>query len=313
MTSARIVYAGTPEFALPPLRALHNAGLEIVAVYTQPDRRAGRGRKLSASPVKYWALEQGLIVEQPETLRDTVEQSVLAAYRPDLMVVTAYGLILPSAVLSIPSRGCVNLHASILPRWRGAAPIQRAILAGDKTSGVTLMQMDTGLDTGPLLAKASINIILGETAAELQVRLAELAASLLLDNLPHLLGGSMPAEPQQHSQASYAHKLKKEEAWIDWQQSAEQLVNKVSAFNPWPMAQTRWCKQVLRIGRATVAESAGVQHVPAGQVLDATGQGINIACGQGVLRILELQLPGARMISSADFIHAHKIAGDQLG
>jgi methionyl-tRNA formyltransferase len=313
MTAARIIYAGTPEFALPPMRSLHKAGVRICAVYTQPDRKAGRGRKLTASPVKRWALEHGLKIEQPETLRDTAEQKKLAAYQPDLMVVTAYGLILPAEVLAIPRHGCVNLHASILPRWRGAAPIQRAILAGDEETGVTLMQMDAGLDTGPMLATASTKIIPGETSAELHERIAGLAAELLLDKLPQLIEGDLHGEQQQHNLASYAHKVKKEEAWIDWQQSAVQLARKVSAFNPWPIAQTRWQEQVLRIGRATVAESAQTDKSVAGEVLAASGQGVDVACGQGILRVLELQLPGARMISSGDFIHAHKIIGEKLG
>ncbi|MBN1379240.1 MAG: methionyl-tRNA formyltransferase [Gammaproteobacteria bacterium] len=311
--SARIVYAGTPEFALPPLQYLQAAGVEISAVYTQPDRKAGRGQILTASPVKHWALDQGLRVEQPESLRDPAAKKQLAAYHPDLMVVTAYGLLLPAEILAIPRCGCVNLHASLLPRWRGAAPIQRAILAGDVETGITLMQMDTGLDTGAILAKETTKIAAGETSAELHERLAELAARLLADKLPQLLDGSLQSEQQQHDLASYAYKIKKEEAWIDWSQTAEQLLCKVSAFNPWPIAQTKWQGQVLRIGRAKGVVSHLPKGVVPGEVIAATEQGIDVACGRGALSVMELQLPGARMISCADFIHAHRICGDKLG
>ena len=311
--SARIVYAGTPEFALPPAQALRKAGFNIVAVYSQPDRKAGRGRKLKASPVKNWALKNGLTVEQPETLRPEHVQAKLAEFEPDLMIVTAYGLILPPEVLAIPRCGCINLHASLLPRWRGAAPIQHAILSGDKETGVTLMQINTGLDTGLMLAKRSLKIRSGETSAEIHDRLASLAAELMLDNINNILSGEIVGEQQLEDDACYANKIKKEQAWIDWQCNARDIARQVAAFNPWPVAQTLWADQVLRIWRAVSL----VEDVPAGfqpgQIIASSAVGIDIACGQGVLRVTELQLPAARVVSSADFINAHKLSNVILG
>ena len=311
--SARVVYAGTPEFALPPVQALFNAGFNISTVYTQPDRKAGRGRKLTASPVKRWALRNGLTIEQPESLRSKEAQARLADIEPDLMVVTAYGLILPPEVLTIPRCGCINLHASLLPRWRGAAPIQHAILSGDKQTGVTLMQMNTGLDTGLMLAKKSLNISSGETSAELHDRLAVLAADLLLDNINKILGGEMTGEQQPEDQACYANKINKDQAWIDWQHSAKDIARQVAAFNPWPVAQTRWSDQVLRIWRAVDLATDVPTGLQPGQVIATSAAGIDIVCGRGVLRVTDLQLPAAKVISSADFVNAHALSGVILG
>ncbi len=292
----RIVFAGTPEFGLPSLRALLTSAHPVVAVYTQPDRPAGRGRTLRASPVKELALAHGIPVVQPLTLKADAARAGLAAYRPDLLVVVAYGLILPQAVLDLPARGCVNVHASLLPRWRGAAPIQRAILAGDRETGVTLMRMEAGLDTGPMLARATCPIGPADTAADLHDRLAALGGDLLAAKLDALLEGALREEPQDNAQASYAAKLDKAEAPLDWRRSATDLVRQVNAFNPWPVAQTALHGQVLRVWRA---ERVGGSGEP-GTILQAGRAGVDVACGVDCLRLLEVQLPGGRRIGAAD-------------
>ena len=309
--SRRIVYAGTPDFAVPPLEALVEAGYEVVAVYTQPDRPAGRGRKLKASPVKQAAERLGIPVYQPHSLRDPEEQDRLAGLEPDLMVVAAYGQILPREVLSLPRLGCVNIHASLLPRWRGAAPIHRAILEGDAETGVTVMQMDVGLDTGDMLAKRRLPIQAGETAGELHDRLAKLGAEALLEAMPGILAGELQGEPQDESQATYARKLEKSESWIDWHRPAEAIARQVGALNPWPVAQTEWDGKILRIWRAEALERGS--DVAPGRVIEARESGIEVATANGTLRILELQLPGKRPVSVADFVNAHNIEGAMLG
>ena len=247
--SLRIVFAGTPEFAVPSLRVAASRG-EVVAVYTQPDRPAGRGRKLTPSPVKVEALSRGLAVLQPETLRTEQSQEALRALRPDLMVVVAYGLLLPQAILDIPTYGCWNVHASLLPRWRGAAPIQRAILAGDRETGVTIMQMDEGLDTGPILLQRSLPIEATSTAATLHDRLAALGAEALLEALEGLERGDLVPRPQPAEGVTYAAKLEKSEALIDWSRTADEIERQVRAFDPWPVAETRFEGEQLRIHAA---------------------------------------------------------------
>lgn len=299
---SRIVYAGTPEFAVPALQALlDNSGIEVVAVYTQPDRPAGRGRKLSASPVKQLAVERGLTVEQPESFIPSAIKK-LADYEPDLMVVAAYGLILPPGVLALPRMGCVNIHASLLPRWRGAAPIQRAILAGDSETGVSLMQMETGLDTGPVYAKKRIPIGPEQTAAELHDELASLGAEMLRQCLSELLAGGLTAVPQESKAVTYAAKLQKVEASLDWAQPATVLHRQIRAFNSWPVAQTQLQHQVIRIWRARLEDVDARQAEP-GRVLAVDAAGILVATGEGALRILELQRPGGRVLSAAEFIN----------
>ena len=312
--SPRVIYAGTPEFALPALQALVGASIDVQAVYTQPDRPAGRGKTLTASPVKQWALQQGLNVEQPESLKTDTVQQQLMRYKPDLMVVAAYGQILPPTVLALPRLGCINLHASLLPRWRGAAPIQRAISAGDTETGITLMQMDRGLDTGAMLAKRVLPIGNDQTASDLHDSLALLGADLLLESLPGILSGSLVAEPQDSSLACYAEKIKKTEAWLDWSQDAKSLAAKVQAFNAWPVAQTCWNDGVLRIWQAKVLSDgdSGIEKaatVTPGTVLTADKTGIYVACGVGILNILQLQQPGGRPLMAADFINAHPVSG----
>ncbi len=304
----RIIFAGTPEFAVPTLQAVLASGHHVVAVYTQPDRPAGRGRKLRASPVKELALEHRLPVEQPLSLKNAEAQAALAAYAPDLMVVVAYGLILPQAVLDIPVHGCVNVHASLLPRWRGAAPIQRAILAGDAETGVTLMRMEAGLDTGPMLAKVRCPISAETTAAELHDRLALMGGELLGGHLNALLSNAINAEVQDDTQATYAAKLDKAEADIDWQRPASELLRQVHAFNPWPVAHSGFRGQPLRIWRAEIVSGNGVP----GTVVAAGRDGVDVACGTDCLRLLELQLPGGRRISAGDFSNSQNPLGERL-
>ncbi len=308
----RLIFAGTPEFAVPSLEALLAAGYPPVAVYTQPDRPAGRGRQLRASPVKARALVADIPVLQPASLRDAAVQAELAALTPDLLVVAAYGLILPPAVLAIPRLGCVNVHASLLPRWRGAAPIQRAILAGDGESGVCIMRMESGLDTGPVYARASCPISRGTTGGELHDRLAVLGATTLQAVLPDVLAGRLIPESQDDAFVTYAAKLEKAEAELDWNRPALELERQILAFNPYPVAQTRLAGQVLRIWRAW-AEPEAIATAPPGMVLDDDPAGVAVATGSGVLRLTEVQLPNARPLPVAAFLNARRLAGQRLG
>ena len=302
----RIVFAGTPEFAVPSLRAAARKA-EIVAVYTQPDRPAGRGRDLQASPVKLAALELGFPVLQPDSLKSELSRDALRALQPDLMVVVAYGLLLPQAVLDIPEHGCWNVHASLLPRWRGAAPIQRAIEAGDSETGVCLMQMEKGLDTGPVLLSQRTPIGADETAGQLHDRLAELGAQVLSDGLGLLRAGMKPvARPQPDAGATYARKLEKSEARLDWSQPAPVLARKVRAFHPWPVAEAALAGERVRIH---AAEAVDVAHDAApGSVLQASRAGIDVACGEGALRITRLQREGGRALAAADYLNARPLA-----
>lgn len=309
-TAQRLVFAGTPDFSVPPLRALLESEHQLVAVYTQPDRPAGRGRKLSPSPVKEVAIDAGVPVHQPPNFKDPAAVEELAALRPDLMIVVAYGLLLPRAVLDIPRLGCVNIHASVLPRWRGAAPIQRAVLAGDSTSGITIMQMEEGLDTGPMFRVDEIELRPGETGGSLHDRLSELGAESLMAALPGILDGSLTPRPQDDALSCYARKLDKAEAWIDWSRPAAEIERQVRAFNPWPVAQTRYEDANLRVWRAH--EVAGIGAAP-GTVMSASRDGIEVATGDGLLCITELQLPGKRPMGAQDFINANQIQGTMLG
>ncbi|WP_278957229.1 methionyl-tRNA formyltransferase [Aquipseudomonas alcaligenes] len=298
----RIVFAGTPEFAAQHLQALLDAGREIVAVYTQPDRPAGRGQKLMPSPVKQLALQHGIAVYQPQTLRDPAAQAELAALRPDLMVVVAYGLILPQVVLDTPRLGCINSHASLLPRWRGAAPIQRAIEAGDASSGVTVMQMEAGLDTGPMLLKVTTTITAEDTGGSLHDRLATLGSQAVVEAVTKLAAGELRGEVQDDSLATYAHKLNKDEARLDWSRPAVELERLVRAFNPWPICHSTLNGEALKVHAAQLGEGQGAP----GSVLAADKSGLTVACGEGALRLTRLQLPGGKPLSFADLYNSRR-------
>ncbi|MBI2381818.1 MAG: methionyl-tRNA formyltransferase [Gammaproteobacteria bacterium] len=297
--SLRIVFAGTPEFAALHLQALLDAGHSVVAVYTQPDRPAGRGQKLQPSPVKALALEHGLPVRQPASLKAPEAQAELAAFAPDLMIVVAYGLLLPQAVLDIPRLGCVNVHGSLLPRWRGAAPIQRAVLAGDAESGVGIMRMEAGLDTGPVLLEKRLSLAADETGGSLHDRLAALGCEALVEALPGIADGSLKASPQPEAGVSYAHKLAKEEARLDWRKTAAELERQVRAFNPWPVAETALGGDKLRIWQAAAETGSGQP----GGILSADRNGILVACGSGALRLEQLQLPGGKPLSAQEILN----------
>jgi methionyl-tRNA formyltransferase len=299
----RVVFAGTPDFSVPCLEACRASGVDLVAVYTQPDRPAGRGRKLTPSPVKQAALAAGVAVEQPESLKSTEAQQTLAAYRPDLLVVVAYGLILPRKVLAIPRHGCWNVHASLLPRWRGAAPIQRAILAGDTESGVDLMQMEAGLDTGPVLLERRTPIARDDTGGSLHDRLSVLGAEALAEGLSRLLAGeSLAARAQAEAGVVYAHKLDKAEAKLDFSRPALELERQVRAFDPWPVAEGEISGEPLRIWAARAIELD--HHAAPGSVLAASRDGIDLACGHGALRVTALQRSGGKRIGAVDYLNA---------
>jgi methionyl-tRNA formyltransferase len=305
----RIIFAGTPEFAAESLKALLQQGEhEVVAVYTQPDRPAGRGRELKASPVKELALSRKIPVLQPASLRSPEAQADLAEFKADLMIVAAYGLILPKAVLELPRLGCLNVHASLLPRWRGAAPIQRAILAGDRETGITIMQMDEGLDTGAMRYMERCPISPNDTGESLHDRLALLGGEALVAALELLTQGELPSASQNEADSSYARKLSKEEAKLDWTLPAATLCRAIRAYNPVPVAYTTLAGQVVRIWQASVV--AEETTAPAGMIVGADRNGLRVAAGEGsVLQIETLQLPGGKALSVLQLLNARR---DQL-
>lgn len=309
MNAARIVFAGTPDFALESLRALVRAGRAPVAVLTQPDRPAGRGKKLTSSPVKEFALRHEIPVLQPVTLKDPEIIAEIAAFEPDLMIVAAYGLLLPEPVLDTPRLGCLNVHASLLPRWRGAAPIQHAILAGDSETGVCLMQMEAGLDTGPVFARATVAIGDDETAGSLQDRLARLGAELLVDRLDEIISGELDAEPQDEALATYAGKIRRQDAAVDWSRPAAEIARAVRAYNPVPGAWFDLDGESVKCWLAKALEDGGR---PPGIVVDAGKHGVDVACGRGTLRLVEIQRPGRRRITAAEFAAQADLAGRRL-
>jgi methionyl-tRNA formyltransferase len=305
---ASIAFAGTPEFAVPSLRALIAQGVGVPVVLTQPDRPAGRGRKLTPSPVKDAALALGLTVVQPATLRTPSLPAALGE-RPDLMVVVAYGLLLPRAMLEWPRLGCVNLHASLLARWRGAAPIQRAVLAGDVVTGISVMQMDEGLDTGAVHAMRETPIGARETSGELHDRLASLAAEALVAALPDLLAGTSRAMPQRADLATLAPKIAKGDGVLDWRAPAVELERRVRAFNPWPVAEGQLERGGrLRVWDAVALDASAPRERP-GTIVAATRDGIDVATGAGVLRLTKVQPPAARVMDAAAYLAAHSLSG----
>lgn len=325
MSALRIAFAGTPEFALPALEAIAGSRHALIGVLTQPDRPKGRGRQLSASPVKSVAQRLGVALAQPSTLKSDAAVAQLRAWLPDVLVVVAYGLILPPAVLQLPRLGCINIHASLLPRWRGAAPIQRAILAGEDLTGVTIMRMDVGLDTGPMLLQRAERIHPSDTAASLQQRLARLGAQSLLETLEALAGGSAAVTPQPAEGVSYAAKIDKSEALIHWSCDAPLIDRQIRAFNPWPIAETRFEGEQLRIHAAQLlpkeSESTAAGDFLPGQrdprapgtVLGLHEDAVVVSCGAGLLALTELQRPGRRPTSARDWANSVAPMGRVLG
>ncbi len=304
----RLVFAGTPDFSLPCLEACLRAPVDVLAVYTQPDRPAGRGRKLLASPIKQRALAEGIAIEQPATLKDPVAQQRLAEIAPDLIVVVAYGLILPRRVLATPRLGCWNVHASLLPRWRGAAPIQRAILAGDTETGVDLMQMEAGLDTGPILLERRTPIAADETGGSLHDRLAALGADALEEGFARITRGEMLApRAQPDDGVVYAHKIDKDEARLDWNEAAVALARKVRAFDPWPVAEAEIGGERLRIWSARALD--GNANAAPGTIVSGGRDALDVVTGEGLLRILEVQRAGGRRIGVRDWHNARREPG----
>lgn len=303
----RVIYAGTPDFAVAGLTALLNSEHQVIAVYTQPDRPAGRGRKIKPGPVKQLALDHNIPVLQPLSLRDKQAQQQLAALKPDLMVVAAYGLILPEAVLNIPTLGCINIHASLLPRWRGAAPIQYSILAGDTESGVTIMQMNKGLDTGDMLLKGSCPIDLCDSAVNLHDKLAELSGPLLLEAISQLAKGIAQPTQQDDSLATYAPKILKQDACIDWNSKATDISLQVRAYNDWPIAYTQLGNERVRVWAAEPVDSNVDPAAKPGTILDCQPGGITVACGEGALKLKKIQFAGGKALSARDILNAGKV------
>jgi methionyl-tRNA formyltransferase len=308
----RVVFAGTPEFAVPTLQALAESPHQLVGVLTQPDRPAGRGRELRASPVKALAIQLGLPVSQPASLKSEAERADLARWQADALVVAAYGLILPVSALNLPRLGCINVHASLLPRWRGAAPVQRGILAGDTVSGVTIMQMAAGLDTGPILSQQCVVLTGRESSQTLLTRLAQVGATLLVGTLTALEGGTVTPAIQSTEGVTYAAKLDKREAPVDWSLSAAQIDRQIRALNPWPVAQTLFQGQQLRLWEAAVDHTEPPAGPP-GRILGLQQDHLLVGCGQGRLAIARLQLAGKRVMTAGEFAAGRSLDGMRFG
>jgi methionyl-tRNA formyltransferase len=345
MSGLRVVFAGTPDFSVPALEALLSAGHSVVGVLTQPDRPKGRGRQITPSPVKAAAMAHGIPISQPQSLKDAAGRAELDAWRPDVLIVVAYGLILPPVALSIPRLGCINIHASLLPRWRGAAPIQRSILAGDARMGITIMLMDAGLDTGPMLLRTEVPVAPHETGGSLHDRLAVLGGATLIEALEGHSAGTLHATPQPAEGVTYAAKLEKAEALIDWTRDAEEIERQVRAFNPWPVAETRFEGEQLRVFEARAedgAESvdrefdasamehalampatddrsvdieafADISRAKAGTIVTVRDDAVVVQCGRGQLALRQLQRPGRRVVLAADFARSLDLTGRRLG
>jgi methionyl-tRNA formyltransferase len=306
----KVIFAGTPDFAVPALQMLIESGHDICAVYTQPDRPSGRGRKCLPSPIKQLALDAGLTVLQPETLKQPEEQQRMAALEPDVLVVVAYGLILPQAILDIPRSGCINIHGSLLPRWRGAAPIHRALMAGDDETGITIMKVVQKLDAGDMLYKLACPIRSDDTSSDLHDKLALMGAEGLKIVLQQIEQGGLKPEVQDESLVTYAHKLEKSEAILDWNQPAVVLDRQIRGLNSWPVAQTTYQGQILRIWRSRLSNQS--HQLSPGQV-QVDGKQLLVATGDGLLELLEVQLPGGKRIDSQAFLNAHSMDQVVLG
>ncbi|RDX37016.1 methionyl-tRNA formyltransferase [Kangiella sp. HD9-110m-PIT-SAG07] len=310
----KVIFAGTPDFAAASLKSLINSKHDVIATYTQPDRQSGRGKKISMSPVKELALEHKIPVEQPINFKSADAQEILADYDADIMVVAAYGLLLPQTILDTPKLGCINVHGSLLPRWRGAAPIQRAIEAGDTESGITIMQMEAGLDTGPMISQAITPITATDTGSSLHDKLAAQGAELLVTAVDTIAETGISATKQDDSLATYAHKLNKQDAFIDWTQAATTIERMIRAFNSWPVAQSQLADKTLRIWQAELVKDSTQQStgtisagtIPAGTIVNADKGGLLVACGSDQLLITELQIPGSRKMSVKDLLNAPK-------
>ena len=315
MSTLRIIYAGSPDFAVPALQALIKSDHDVVAVYTQPDRPAGRGRKIKFGPIKQVAVDHDIPVEQPESLKADEVQKTLRGYQADIMVVAAYGLILPQVVLDIPKYGCLNIHGSLLPRWRGAAPIHRAIQAGDKETGITIMQMAAGLDTGDMLLQSICPIGDEDTGQTIHDKLAAQGAEDLLTVLEHLTNNSLNPVQQDESKTTYAHKLSKADAQIDWSESASDIDRMIRAFNPWPAAYTQYHGKPMKIFLSSVKDNETKTKVEGepGKVMNESAKGIEIATGKGILIAHRLQLPGKKAMDVTDFLNGHSLSSIQLG
>jgi methionyl-tRNA formyltransferase len=328
VSALRVAFAGTPDFAVPALEALLSSGHSVVGVLTQPDRPKGRGRQIAASPVKVAAHAYGIHVSQPKSLKSEAGRAELAAWHPDVLVVVAYGLILPPAALALPRLGCINIHASLLPRWRGAAPIQRAILAGDSDTGVTIMLMDAGLDTGPMLLQKRMPIDPRDTGGSLHDRLATLGAAALLEGLDKLATGTLEPQPQPSAGVTYAAKIDKAEGLIDWSRGAIEIERQVRAFNPWPVAETRLDGEQLRVFAASAEDTSRDQPWPSAEVIgefrESAGSepgtivavrddSVIVQCGSGRLALHRLQRPGRRAVEARDFAHGVQLLGHRLG
>ncbi|TEW54130.1 methionyl-tRNA formyltransferase [Psychromonas sp. RZ22] len=304
MEKLNIIFAGTPDFAANHLQALIDAEFNVVAVYSQPDRPAGRGKKLTASAVKEVALANDIAVYQPENFKQAESVEQLATLKADLMIVVAYGLILPVSVLTTPRLGCLNVHGSLLPRWRGAAPFQRAIWAGDKETGVTIMQMDEGLDTGDMLKKVSCPIDADETSASLYAKVAKQAPAVLIETIQQLQAGELVAEKQNESHATYAKKLSKAEALINWRDDATFIDRCIRAFSPWPISYFEWAGQTIKVHKATIVESTTTES--AGAIIKVDKNGIQVATGEGVLNLEIIQLAGKKAMPVQDVLNSRR-------
>lgn len=305
----KIIYAGTPEFAVPALEALVRSEHQLIGVYTQPDRPAGRGRTLQQSPVKKFALEHDIPVYQPQSFKQSEDLQQLIDLQADLMVVAAYGLILPKAVLESPKYGCLNIHASLLPRWRGAAPIQRSILAGDNETGITIMQMDEGLDTGNMLLKQSVTINSDWSAGDLHDRLMAVGADLLIRALEMQGKGELNPQTQNQTQATYAAKLTKSEALIDWHKAVETIQREIRAFSPWPVSYTTLDGKTVRVWQASLTDTVSDDAIAVGQIVNHSKDGIYVKCGNGVLQITKLQFAGKNKSNSEQVLNARNLTG----